>query len=84
MKVDPGLQEALEQAPQDNVAVIVHVQGDATQYSRVIEALGLAVAHTFRLTNTLAVHGAAFRVSLLADYSWVTKIETDQKITTQR
>jgi hypothetical protein len=39
---------------------------------------------TFRLTNTLAVHGAAFRVSLLADYAWVTKIEADRQITTQR
>jgi hypothetical protein len=84
MKVDPELEQTLKRAPQDNAAVIVHVQGDPAQYTSAIEALDLSVARVFRLTNTLAVRGPAFRVLELQDRPWVYKIEDDQKITTQR
>ena len=84
MKVDPELEQTLERAPQDNVAVIVHVQGDPAQYAGSIESFGLSVARIFRLTNTLAVRGAAFSVLQLTDRPWVVKIESDRQITTQR
>ena len=61
MKVQPELEQSLRRAPQADVAVIVHVQGDPTQYTPVIEAIGLEVVRAFRLTNTLAVRGAALR-----------------------
>jgi hypothetical protein len=84
MKVDPELERTLERAPQANVPVIVHVQGDAAQHVASIESLGLSVTRVFRLTNTLAVHGAALSISQLADRPWVIKIEGDRQITTQR
>ena len=84
MKVDPELEQTLKRAPQANVAVIVHVQGDPAQYTGAIETLELSVARVFRLTNTLAVRGAAFRVLELVDRPWVYKIESDRQITTQR
>jgi hypothetical protein len=83
MKVDPELGQILKRAPQANVAVIVHVQEDPTLYVGPVESLGLSVVRTFRLTNTLAVRGVASHVLQLADRPWVTKIERDQKITTQ-
>jgi hypothetical protein len=84
MKVDPELEQALKDEPQANVAVIVHVQGDPAQYAGSVESLGLSVTRVFRLTNTLAVRGAAPLVSQLADQPWVVKIESDRQITTQR
>jgi hypothetical protein len=84
MKVDPELEQTLKRAPQENVAVIVHVRGNPAQHVGTIESLGLAVSRVFRLTNTLAVHGAASGVSQLAAQAWVIKIESDQQITTQR
>ena len=84
MKVDPELEQTLKRAPQENVAVVVHVQGDPAQHVGSIESLGLSVSRVFRLTNTLAVRGAASGVSQLATQVWVIKIESDQQITTQR
>ena len=84
MRVDPELEQTLERAPHAKAAVIVHVQGDPTQYTGLIESLGLSVVRTFRLTNTLAVVGAASRVLELAKRAWVVKIESDRQITTQR
>ena len=84
MKMDPELEQTLKREPQANVAVIVHVQGDSAHYAGSIESLGLSVVRTFRLTNTLAVRGAAFCVLQLADRPWVIKIESDRQITTQR
>ena len=84
MKVDPELEQAIKRAPQALVSVIVHVQGAPAQYVGPVESLGLSVARTFRLTNTLAVRGAAFCVLQLADRPWVIKIESDRQITTQR
>ena len=84
MKVDPELEHTLKSAPQADVAVIVHVHGDPTQYTGSIASLGLATTRTFQLTNTLAVHGAASCVLELADRPWVIKIESDRQIKTQR
>lgn len=84
MKIAPDLEHTLKRAPQTDAAVIVHVHGDPTQYIGSMESLGLSVARTFRLTNTLAVHGAASCVLELADQPWVIKIESDRQITTQR
>lgn len=84
MKVEPELEQTLKRAPQDNVAVIVHVQGDPALYTGSIESLGLSVERVFRLTNTLAVRGAASGVLELADRPWVEQIEPDRQITTQR
>jgi hypothetical protein len=84
MKVDPELEQTLDRAPQADVAVIVHVQGDPAQYTGSIESLGLSVSRVFRLTNTLAVRGESTCVLQLADHPWVIKIESDQEITTQR
>ena len=84
MKLEPELEQILNRAPQANVAVIVHVQGDPTSYTGSIEAFGLFVTRAFRLTNTLAVHGAASGVLQLAGQPWVVKIESDRQITTQR
>jgi hypothetical protein len=84
MKVDPKLEQAWKRTPQAEIPVIVHVQGDPAQYVGDIEALELSVSRVFRLTNTLAVHGSAFRVLQLTDRPWVYKIEHDQQITTQR
>ena len=84
MKVDPELEQTWQNAPQADVAVIVHVQGEPAQYTTAIEALDLSVARVFRLTNTLAVCGPAFRVLQLVDRPWVYKIESDRKITTKR
>jgi hypothetical protein len=84
MKVDPELEQTLKRAPQTDVAVIAHVQGDPAQYTSAIEALELAVVRVFRLTNTLALRGPARCVLQLADQSWVSKIESDQRITTAR
>jgi len=84
MKVDPELEQAWQRAPQEEIRVIVHVQGDPALYTGDIEALELSVSRVFRLTNTLAVHGPAFRVLQLADRAWVSKIEIDQTITTMR
>jgi hypothetical protein len=84
MKVDPELEQSLKRAPQANVAVIVHVQGDPAQYTSTIESLELAVVRVFRLTNTLALRGPASCVLQLSDQPWVNKIESDQRITTAR
>lgn len=84
MKVEPELTQVLKRAPQDHAAVIVHVEGDPTAYRAEIESLGLSVVRAFRLTQTLAVHGEAFRVLQLAERPWVVKIESDRQITTQR
>ena len=84
MKVDPELEQIWQLAPHADAAVIVHVQGEPAQYTSAIEALELSVVRVFRLTNTLAVCGAAFRVLQLVDRSWVYKIESDRQITTQR
>ena len=81
MKVDPDLERALKRAPLTDFAVIVHVQGDPAQYTGAIEALDLSVARVFRLTNTIAVRGPAFRVLELDDQPWVHKIESDRQIT---
>ena len=84
MKVDPELEQTLKRAPQEKIAVIVHVQGDPAQRVGSIESLGLSVTRVFRLTNTLAVHGVALGVSQLVAQPWVIKIESDRQITTQR
>jgi hypothetical protein len=84
MKVDPELERTLKRAPRAEVSVIVHVQGEPAQFRESIESLGLSVTRVFRLTNTLAVRGAASEVLQLSDRSWVVKIETDRQITTQR
>ena len=84
MKVDPELEQTWQRAPQEDVAVIIHVQGEPALYITDIEALDLAVVRVFRLTNTLAVCGPAFRVLQLVDRPWVYKIESDRQITTQR
>ena len=83
-KVDPELEQTLGREPQAHVAVIVHVQGDPSQYTGSVESCGLSVSRVFRLTNTLAAHGSAAGVSQLAGQPWVVKIESDQQITTQR
>jgi len=53
------------------------------QYIPAIEAYDLSVVRAFRLTNTLAVRGPAFRLLQLIDEPWVSKIESDRRITTQ-
>ena len=81
MKVSPELKEVLQRDPQAEIAVIVHVDDDPTQYVSALEAVGLSVTRAFRLTNTLAVRGSAGRISNLAEESWVTKVEVDQRMT---
>ena len=84
MKVDFELEQALSRTPHAQVSVIVHVEGDPVQYTSAIEAYGLSVVRAFRLTNTLAVRGPVSRLSQLVDEPWVSKIESDRRITTQR
>jgi hypothetical protein len=82
MKVDSELEQTLTRAPNAQVSVIVHVEGNPVEYTSAIEAHDLSVVRAFRLTNTLAVRGLAFRVLQLADEPWVSKIESDRRITT--
>jgi hypothetical protein len=84
MKVDSELEQALTRTPHAQVSVIVHVEGDPAQYTSAIEAYDLSVVRAFRLTNTLAVRGPASRLLQLVDEPWVSKIESDRTITTQR
>ena len=82
MKVSSDLVQALREQLQAQVAVIVHVDGDPTQYGTALEQLGMSVVRTFRLTNTVAARGLARDVLALFDQPWVTRVELDQTITT--
>jgi hypothetical protein len=82
MKASSDLLRALREQLQAQVAVIVHVDGDPTQYGAALEQLGMSVVRTFRLTNTVATRGLARDVLALLDQPWVTRVELDQTITT--
>ena len=82
MKASPDLLGVLHGPSQAEVAVIVHVDGDPTQYVTAIGQLGLSVARAFRLTQTIAARGVARDVLSLLEQPWVTKVEPDQIITT--
>ena len=82
MKANPDLLRVLQKQSQAEVAVIVHVDGDPTQYVSSIGQFGLAVARAFRLTHTIAARGLAQDVLSLLEQPWVTKVELDQTITT--
>ena len=82
MKISPDLLRVLQGQSQAEIAVIVHVDGDATQYVSPIGQFGLSVARAFRLTHTIAARGLAQDVYSLLEQPWVTKVELDQTITT--
>ncbi len=82
MKASPDLLRVWREQSQAKAAVIVHVDGDPTQYVTAIEQLGVSVVRTFRLTNTIAARGLARDVLSLLDQPWVIRIEADQTITT--
>ena len=84
MKAKPGLVEAWRDHPESEVSVILHVDGSADQYVGAVEARGLNVVRTFRLTNTIAARGAAGRLLSLLDEPWVQMVELDQTITAFR
>jgi len=69
---------------QANVPVIIHVDGDPKQYVETLIEKGLAVTHTFRLTQTVSANGPAQCVLDLLELSWITKIEPDQPIRTMK
>lgn len=81
MKASPELVQAWQSDPQAQVAVIVHVAGDARQYVEAVNELGMSGVRAFRLTNTIAARGPARCVLDLLAQPWVERIEPDQKIT---
>ena len=84
MKISSDLLQVLQQQPQAQMAVLVHIDGNSGQHVAAVEQLGLSVVHSFSLTNIIAARGAACDVLVLLDRSWVTKVEADQTITTMR
>jgi hypothetical protein len=82
MQVSPDLLQALQEQPQAEIAVIVHLDGDPAEYVPAIEQLGMSVTRTFRLTNTAAARGLARNVLSLLDQPWVVRIEADQTMRT--
>jgi len=84
MKAKPEWIEQWQKAPQAQVSVIIHTEGDPKQYVETAQQKGLSITHAFRLTKTIAANGLAQIVLDLLQAAWVTKIEPDQKITTMK
>ena len=59
MKASPESLQAWQSDPQAQIAVIVHVAGDARQYVDAVSELGMSGIRAFRLTNTIAARGSA-------------------------
>lgn len=84
MKARPEWIEQWQAAPQETIAVIVHVDGDPKEYASHLQSEGLSVTRTFRLTQTIAANGPAQHFLDLLHLPWIVKIEPDQAITTMR
>ena len=80
MKANGDLVEVWRDCPNKEVAVIIHLEGSADQHVSAVEARGMSVVRTFRLTNTMAAKGAAGRVLDLLDEPWVRRIELDREV----
>jgi hypothetical protein len=77
----PGeLLSAWQQHPCEPVRLIVRVAGDLAQRQAEITALGAAVTHAFRLTNTLSVECASSVALRLAQQPWVLRISPDTPV----
>ncbi|MBN1935774.1 MAG: hypothetical protein JW934_13985 [Anaerolineae bacterium] len=84
MKAKPEWIEQWQAAPQETIAVIIHVDGDPRDYVPHLKSEGLSVTRAFRLTQTIAVTGSAQHFLDLLQSPWIVKIEPDQAITTMR
>jgi hypothetical protein len=80
MKAIPAVIKTWRQAPQSRVSVIVHTEGEPTEYVERIQGMGIDVIRIFRLTRTVAAQGAAQDILDLLDETWVVKIEPDQPV----
>lgn len=77
-KVDEELLERLRADPEAEFKLIVKTEGEPDQYLARLQALGIEVRRTFRLTRSLAITARADAALQLADEAWVEKIEEDQ------
>ena len=78
--IDRELLERLCRSPQQQVALIVTVDGDPQRYQNTVEAFGLRVKRTFLLTRQLALTGSACNFLALSRESWILKMEEDKPI----
>lgn len=79
-RIDPELLERLRRSPQQQVALIITVDGDPHVYQRAVQALGLKVRRTFALTRQMAVEGVAHDCEALGRESWVVRMEEDKPV----
>ena len=81
-RMDEELLERLKADPGAEFKLIVKVEGEPGQYVTRLQALGIEVRRTFKLTRSLAIAARADAALQLADEAWVEKIEEDQIVRT--
>lgn len=80
--IDEELLERLKADPEAGFRLIVKTEGEPGQYLNRLQALGIEVRRTFKLTKSLAITARADAALQLADEAWVEKIEKDQIVRT--
>lgn len=79
---DSELLERLRRSPDQDVELIVTVEGDPRDYEGQLQAFNLKVKRTFFLTQKLALGGAARAFIALSHENWVIKMEEDKPVQT--
>lgn len=79
---DDKLLDRLRQSPDQQVELIVTVDGDPRYFESCLRDFSLRVKRTFSLTQKLALGGSARAFIALSQESWVVKMEEDRPVQT--
>lgn len=79
-KVAPDVRETWVKQPDEPFDLIVHVEGNMQERSQALQALGLQVGRSFRLTHTIGLRGTGKQALQLLDIPWVKRVEPDRTV----
>jgi hypothetical protein len=82
-KIERALLSRLKNGPQDNVRLIVRVNGDMSSAATRLADLGATTLHTFNLTRSVSISCSAETALALTKEPWVRGIEEDRQVFAQ-
>ena len=78
------LRDKIKANPAASVKLIVRVHGDLDARADELSRLGISVRRKLRLIQALAVSGVGTKVVTLSRFEWVTSVEEDKPVRTQK
>ncbi|HEY6041622.1 MAG TPA: hypothetical protein VIX58_05785 [Anaerolineae bacterium] len=83
-QLSKDLRDKIKANPAAPVKLIVRVQGDLDARADELTRLGIPVRRKLRLIQSLAVSGVGTKIVTLTRFEWVTSVEEDKPVKTQK